>query len=82
MQAVGRLGRKRGKEVLDIDTRLLKPARFAVDPVYAIPSTMSAGTVQEDRMDPGKECLTYAYRNTHPRLYCDGCLQNYRVDWR
>jgi hypothetical protein len=44
LQAVGRLGRKRGKE--DIDIHLLKRARFAVDPVYAIPPTMSANTVQ------------------------------------
>ena len=56
----------RGKE--DIDIHLLKPSRFAVEPGYAIPPSMSANVVQDDRMAPGQEYLTYAYRTTHPVL--------------
>ncbi len=66
LQAVGRFGRRRGKE--DIDIRLLKPARFAVDPLYSIPPTLSANIFQDDRMDPGEEYVTYAYRTAHPFL--------------
>ncbi len=66
LQAVGRLDRKRENE--DINIHLLKPARFAVDPLYSIPPTMSANIVQDARMGPGEECLTYAYRTSHPVL--------------
>jgi hypothetical protein len=57
-QAVGTLDRKRGKQ--DINIHLLKPARFAVDPVYSIPPTMSAYVVLDDTLVPGEEYLTYA----------------------
>jgi hypothetical protein len=56
----------RGKE--DIDIHLLKPARFAVDPIYAIPPSLSANVVEEERLDPGEEYFTYAYRTKHPVL--------------
>ena len=36
--------------------------------MYAIPPTMSANVIQDDRMDPGEEYLTYAYRTSHPVL--------------
>ncbi len=77
----GRLGWKRGKE--DINIHLLKPARVAVDPLYSIPPTMSFYIVQDDRLDPGEEYLTYAYRTSHQVLRSmsaqwktslDGCL--------
>jgi hypothetical protein len=61
----------RSKAKEDIDIHLLKPAWFAVDPLYSIPPTMSANIVQElqgDRMDPGEEYLTYEYRTAHPVL--------------
>ena len=29
---------------------------------------MSANVIQDDRMDPGEEYLTYAYRTSHPVL--------------
>jgi hypothetical protein len=60
LQAVGRLGRRRGKE--DIDIHVLKPAHFAVDPLYSIPRIMSANIVQDDRLDPGEEYLTYRWK--------------------
>ncbi len=66
MQAVGRLGGRRGKQ--DIDIHLLKPARFAVNAGYAIPPCESIGLVHNDRQDPGEEYLTYAYRCAHPVL--------------
>jgi hypothetical protein len=66
LQVVGRLGRRRGKE--DIKIHLLKPAWFAVDPLYSIPPHMTAYIVQDDRQDPGEEYLTYAYRTSHPVL--------------
>jgi hypothetical protein len=31
-----------------------------MDPLYSIPPTMSADIVQDYRMDPGEEYLTYA----------------------
>jgi hypothetical protein len=65
-QGVGRLGRRRGKE--DINIHLLKPARFAMVPLYSIPPHMSAYIVQDDREDPGEEYLTYAYSTSHPVL--------------
>ena len=68
-QAVGRLkplGRRRGKE--DIDIHLLKQARFSVDPIYAIPPSLSANVVVDDRLDPGEENVTYSYRTKHPVL--------------
>ncbi len=67
-QAVGKLSRKRGEE--DINIHLLKPAQFAVDPLYSIPPTMSASgyIVEDDSLDPGEEYLTYAYRTSHQVL--------------
>ena len=62
-QAVGNFERKRGKQ--DINIHLLKPARFEVDPLYAIPPSMSANVVQDDSLDPGEEYITYAYRTSH-----------------
>jgi hypothetical protein len=47
LQAVGRLGRKCGKE--DINIHFLKSARFAVDPIYATPPSLSFGVVQNER---------------------------------
>jgi hypothetical protein len=67
LQGVGRLGRRRGKE--DINIHLLKPAWFAVDPLCFIPPHMSAYFVQDDREDPGEEYLTYANRTSHPFLW-------------
>jgi hypothetical protein len=66
LQAVGRLGHKRGKE--DIDIHFLKPARFAVDPIYAISASMSSIVVQNESLHLGEEYLTYAYRTKHPVL--------------
>ena len=66
MQAVGSRRRNRGKQ--DIDIHLLKPSRFLVDPLYAIPPSISASVVQDDRQDPGEEYITYAYRTSHPVL--------------
>ena len=43
-------------------------SRFAVDPLYSISPTLSANIVQDDRMDPAEEYLTYAYRTAHPVL--------------
>jgi hypothetical protein len=62
-QAVGRLDRKRGEQGINI--HLLKPARFAVDPLHSIPPSMSAYVVQDESLDPGEEYLTYAYRTSH-----------------
>jgi hypothetical protein len=56
-----------GKEVIDI--HFLKPARFAVDPIYAIPPSMSSSMVQNESLDLGEEYLTYAYRTKHPVLW-------------
>ncbi len=47
-QAVGDFGRKRGMQ--DINIHLLKPARFAVDPLCSIPPSMSANVVQDDSL--------------------------------
>jgi hypothetical protein len=47
---------------------LLKPARFAVDPLYSIPPSVSANVVQDDSLDPGEEYITYAYRTSHQVL--------------
>jgi hypothetical protein len=68
LQAVGtgRLGRKRGKE--DINIHFLKPAHFAVDPIYAIPPSISSSVVQNESLHLGEEYLTYAYRTKHPVL--------------
>jgi hypothetical protein len=66
LQAVGDLGRKRGKQ--DINIHLLKPARFALDPLYAIPPSMSSNNVQGDSLDPGEEYIMYAYRTSHQVL--------------
>ncbi len=66
LQAVGRLGHKRGKE--DINIHFLKPARFAVDSIYAIPPCMSSSMVHNESLDLGEEYLTYAYRTKHPVL--------------
>ncbi len=64
LQAVGRLGRKRGKQ--DIDIHLLKPAWFAIDAGYAIPPSDSLCLVHNDMQGPGEEYLTYTYHCAHP----------------
>jgi hypothetical protein len=66
LQAVGRLGRKRGKE--DVDCHFLKSSRFAVDLIYAIPPSMSSSVVQNESLNLGEEYLTYAYHTKHPVL--------------
>lgn len=66
-----------GKENFDI--HVLEPARFAIDPKYAIPQSLSANLVEVDRQDPGEGYLTYAYSTAHSGILSCYCFQP--VDW-
>ncbi len=59
---------RRGRGRQDIDSHLLKPARFRPEPEWNLSAADRNGVLHDEVLDPEPAWLSYEYRTAHPVL--------------